>query len=480
MRHICTSIVATLMLAGATFADIINVPADYATIQAAVDAAVDGDEVVVAPGTYTGTGDEVVNMLGKAITLRASGTPEETIIDGEDARRCVFFSPIPFGETKLVGFTVTRGYANPHGAGIYCDIQTTGVTISQCRIVENSAHTDGGGIYCLPDSACSITDCVIIDNNAGLGMGGGIYAYGGSYSINGCTITGNSSGADAPNDGSNIGGGVCIWSSSYPFFIGNCSFSENTAGRGGGVFVGYTAGTIENCNFANNNAAYTGGGLELYGDNKVVVIEDCSFTANAASSDNLSEGGGAIRCRSTFPTMLDCVFSSNQAIDGGAINLSITTANITGCDFQANLCSMRGGAIFTEMSTSYIGATTFSGNTATGSGGALFSASGSVDYVSDSIICENSQPQLIGNWVDGGGNLITDVCGLGACCTGNQSGCVASTQADCEYFGGTFMGYGVQCADVSCPTTCLGDVNSDGEVSVNDILTVIANWGPCP
>ena len=41
MRYICTSIVATLVLAGATFADIINVPADYATIQAAVDAALE-------------------------------------------------------------------------------------------------------------------------------------------------------------------------------------------------------------------------------------------------------------------------------------------------------------------------------------------------------------------------------------------------------------------------------------------------------
>jgi pectin methylesterase-like acyl-CoA thioesterase len=53
MRYICTSIVATLALAGMSFAATINVPADYSTIQAAVNAAVDGDEVVVAPGVYT-------------------------------------------------------------------------------------------------------------------------------------------------------------------------------------------------------------------------------------------------------------------------------------------------------------------------------------------------------------------------------------------------------------------------------------------
>ena len=54
MQHICTSIVATLVLAGTSFAATINVPADYTTIQAAVDAASNGDEILVAPGIYTG------------------------------------------------------------------------------------------------------------------------------------------------------------------------------------------------------------------------------------------------------------------------------------------------------------------------------------------------------------------------------------------------------------------------------------------
>ena len=38
--------------------------ADFDNIQAAVDAASNGDEIIVMPGTYTGTGSEVVNMLG--------------------------------------------------------------------------------------------------------------------------------------------------------------------------------------------------------------------------------------------------------------------------------------------------------------------------------------------------------------------------------------------------------------------------------
>ena len=83
------AIMMALVVCGLATAAELHVPADYTTIQAAVDVASNGDEILVAPGTYTGTGDEVVDTLGKAITIKASGTPEETIIDGEGARRVV-------------------------------------------------------------------------------------------------------------------------------------------------------------------------------------------------------------------------------------------------------------------------------------------------------------------------------------------------------------------------------------------------------
>ena len=77
-----------LMVCGLATAAELHVPSEYVTIQDAIDAASNGDEILVAPGTYTGTGDEVVNTLGKAITLRASGTAakrrssmERTIVD---------------------------------------------------------------------------------------------------------------------------------------------------------------------------------------------------------------------------------------------------------------------------------------------------------------------------------------------------------------------------------------------------------------
>ena len=50
---------------GATRAETILVPKDYPTIQQVIDAAVDGDEIIVAPGRY----HEALNLFGKAVHL---------------------------------------------------------------------------------------------------------------------------------------------------------------------------------------------------------------------------------------------------------------------------------------------------------------------------------------------------------------------------------------------------------------------------
>jgi hypothetical protein len=137
--------------------DSIKVPADYSTIQAAINAAVDGDTVLVSDGTYT----EKIDFNGKAITVQSVNGAASTTIDGGDIFRVVSFLSGELATSVLNGFTITNGYSlYGDGGGIYC--YSSSPTITNCTIIGNSAH-DGGGIYCYSSSP-TITNCDIRNN----------------------------------------------------------------------------------------------------------------------------------------------------------------------------------------------------------------------------------------------------------------------------------------------------------------------------
>ena len=104
----------------------IYIPQDYPTIQAGINAALHGDALIVAPGTYV----ENIDFHGKAITVKSSGGATVTHIDGNRSGSVVAFKSGENLQSVLSGFTVTNGsgtvvtagiYKFIYGAGIYCD-----------------------------------------------------------------------------------------------------------------------------------------------------------------------------------------------------------------------------------------------------------------------------------------------------------------------------------------------------------------------
>ena len=102
-----------------SYAAVITVPGDYPTILAAIDAAIDGDEIIVSPGTYY----ENIDFGGKNIVLRSTDPTSpsvvaSTIIDANHDGCVVWFFGSEDETCVLSGFTITNGYTQD-GGGIY-------------------------------------------------------------------------------------------------------------------------------------------------------------------------------------------------------------------------------------------------------------------------------------------------------------------------------------------------------------------------
>jgi hypothetical protein len=246
--------------------NIIHVPDDQPTIQAGIDAAADGDTVLVSQGTYT----ENINFHGKGILVAShyildldSDFIDSTVIDGsqptnEDTASCVLFITDEDSTSVLQGFTLRGGtgtrWRDEHGAGIY---------------------VEGGGILCALSSP-------VIKNNV---------------------ITGNEAIRRPPGTVSAGGGGIRCGDGS-PQILNNV-ITSNSAMYGGGIVMNYASGTIRN-NIITDNRVYEavvfaptfgGGGIWCNRGGSTNIIENNTIFGNSSSgtgSGVAGRGGGIV------------------------------------------------------------------------------------------------------------------------------------------------------------------------------------------
>jgi serine protease len=139
MKCICAIFLASsllLLVPVVALAKTINIPADQPTIQSGINAASNGDTVLVARGIYK----ENIDFKGKAITVTSSTGPAATVIDGGNISTVVTFQTSEGMSSKLSGFTIRHGTAS-FGAGIY--LLGTSPTITG-NVFSANSETSGG------------------------------------------------------------------------------------------------------------------------------------------------------------------------------------------------------------------------------------------------------------------------------------------------------------------------------------------------
>jgi hypothetical protein len=258
----------------------------FDSIQEAIDVSVDGDTIVVLPGTYIGTGNRDIDFGAKAITLRSTypdrpAVVEATLIDceasSEDPHRGFYFHSGEDGNSVLRGFTITNGYYQ-RGGGIYCDHSSPAIVT--CTLIDNAA-VDGGGMLNF-NSSVTLAGCTFVGNSASAGAGLFNQGQASAPALTSCIFSANMA--------ENSGGGMFNYKCST--LVDNCTFSVNTAGNNGGAMYNYQSNpVVTNCIlWANADGGAAGQAAQFGGSGSMPVINYCcvqGWTGSLGGAGNM-------------------------------------------------------------------------------------------------------------------------------------------------------------------------------------------------
>ncbi len=229
------------------------VPGQYPTIQDAIDAAQNNDEIILADGTYSGEKNRNINLPDKDLTFSSQNGPQNTIIDLSadvypETYRAFY---IDSAQLTLNGLTIQFGYDIEKGGAIFCT--DANLSIHNCAFKYNSVYS-------------------LLRRNS---FGGVIYAENSFLNINSSYFTGNlvKGGGTSSSNGYDGLGGVIYGDSNCEINIYNCLFDNNSAlggpvidppgvekgsGLGGAI---HGNANIRFSTFANNAADTSGGAI---------------------------------------------------------------------------------------------------------------------------------------------------------------------------------------------------------------------------
>ena len=310
----------------------------FSSLQKALDAAKDGDQIWVAEGVY-----------------KPTKAPNTTTTD-TTAR--------------------DRTFLLKSGVAIYGGFLGTETTLSQ-RKWKTNITTLSGDIG-LPNVNTDNTYHVVVSVGDSSSAG----------TLDGFTIiSGNANNRSSAIDinGESIlrsyGGGICNFYSSPT--LSNIIITASAASSGGGIYNEYASPTITDATIRGNAANYGGG---------ICNISSSPTLINSVISSNiaLEYGGGIDNEANSVLTLIGVTISGNTSeFNGGGISNTFATAILTNTAIIGNTAGNVGGGIFNSLSVSTLTNVTISGNTAA-DGGGIYNFQNSSPVVRNTIVWGNN------------------------------------------------------------------------------------------
>lgn len=303
-------------------------------LQSALGMATDGGTLYLAAGTYTGSGAAVVSVT-QSITLAggwdgaASGAvvcdpaSHSTVLDAESARRGVYVNDAL--TVTLVGFTVTNGFDNLQGAGLYAQdavLRLSHMTVYS-NVVDGGSLVDyvyGGGAY-VDGGSLHINDSAFRSNHC---AAANFALYGGGLYVTGTLTTTVESTLFEGNSAWNCAG---MWFGYGSLLVRQSRFQDNgfntgfgTTSYAGGLLLESAAAHIEDSDFVHNRAGARGGAMDVRDSS--FLLTGSVISGNLAPSSGLGVAGIYINGDSPF-TLTNNIIVNNQPrnADSGSVHI---------------------------------------------------------------------------------------------------------------------------------------------------------------